>query len=237
MSGFVSAFASHALLGGSSSTSDLGVIAIQTAIAATIGGTVAELSGGNFANGAVTAAFVHLFNAAYALPQEYANSAEYRAGFQQGMAEGFLAPFVIVGEVAGGILDLVNAPLRYFFGSSTTLDALPQTKWAVGGLGALRSLRVGSRARTFVKDWAPLRNPNNWSAWMNSEGQARALARQKLGPKPVQVELNKWRSADGKWQYRAKPGDVSDNHVHLEELNPTTGEVLQNLHLRWPKDS
>jgi hypothetical protein len=51
----------------------------------------------------------------------------------------------------------------------------------------------------------------------------------------VEVEPNKWRSADGKWQYRAKPGDVLDNHVHLEELDPNTGEVLQNLHLRWPK--
>ena len=57
----------------------------------------------------------------------------------------------------------------------------------------------------------------------------------KLGPNPVEVEPNKWRSADGKWQYRAKPGDVNDNHIHLEELNPNTGEVIQNLHLRWPE--
>jgi len=42
-------------------------------------------------------------------------------------------------------------------------------------------------------------------------------------------------SRDGKWQYRAKPGDVSDNHVHLEQLNPQTGEVIQNLHIRWPE--
>jgi hypothetical protein len=52
---------------------------------------------------------------------------------------------------------------------------------------------------------------------------------------PVEVEANKWRSADGKWQYRAKDKDVLQNHVHLEELDPTTGEALQNWHLRWPE--
>ena len=38
----------------------------------------------------------------------------------------------------------------------------------------------------------------------------------------------------GKWQYRAKPEDVAAGHVHLDELNPETGEVLQNVHLTWP---
>jgi|GEM_PF-722876 len=37
-------------------------IAIRTVIAAAIGGTAAELTGGSFVNGAITAAFVHLFN-------------------------------------------------------------------------------------------------------------------------------------------------------------------------------
>lgn len=50
----------------------------------------------------------------------------------------------------------------------------------------------------------------------------------------MEVEPNKWRSQDGKWQYRAKPGDIGESHVHLEELDPATGEVIQNLHLRWP---
>jgi len=75
----------------------------------------------------------------------------------------------------------------------------------------------------------------NWSASFESEGEARAFARTKLGSDAVEVEPGKWRSADGKWQYRAKPGDVSENHVHLEQLNPQTGEVIQNLHLRWPE--
>ena len=85
---------------------------------------------------------------------------------------------------------------------------------------------------SYPKDFAT-KNTKNWSAQFNSERDARALAREKLGKNPVEVEPNKWRSQDGKWQYRAKPGDLEENHLHLEELNPTTGEVLQNLHLRW----
>jgi len=35
----------------------------RTSIAATVGGTASVIGGGKFANGAVSAAFVHLFNA------------------------------------------------------------------------------------------------------------------------------------------------------------------------------
>jgi hypothetical protein len=74
---------------------------------------------------------------------------------------------------------------------------------------------------------------NNYSAFYESEREARNLAYQKLGKKPVKVDVNKWRSANGKWQYRAKPGDLNENHIHIEELNPETGEVKNNYHLRW----
>lgn len=70
---------------------------------------------------------------------------------------------------------------------------------------------------------------------VTTSSRARALAREKLGKNAVEISPNKWRSADGKWQYRAKPGDVSNGHIHLEELDTQTGEVLQNLHLRWPQ--
>ena len=85
----------------------------------------------------------------------------------------------------------------------------------------------------YPKDFSVRGKTKNWSAWFNSERDARALAREKIGHSPLMVEPNKWRSRDGKWQYRAKPGDLRENHIHLEELNPETGEVLQNLHLRW----
>jgi RHS repeat-associated protein len=86
---------------------------------------------------------------------------------------------------------------------------------------------------SYPKDY-PTKETNNWSANYKSEGEARALARQKVGSDPVEVEPFKWRSQDGKWQYRAKPGDWAEGHIHLEELDPQTGEVIQNVHLRWP---
>ena len=58
--------------------------------------------------------------------------------------------------------------------------------------------------------------PDDWwdgstkqrSADYGSEGEARALAREKLGNDPVKINDHKWRSRDGKWQYRAKEADV-----------------------------
>ena len=76
-------------------------------------------------------------------------------------------------------------------------------------------------------------NTDNQSGYYKSEREAGNIARQKLGSNPIYVGLNKWRSRDGVWQYRARPGDLSEKHVHLERLNPATGEVLYNLHLRW----
>jgi hypothetical protein len=85
----------------------------------------------------------------------------------------------------------------------------------------------------------PTGNTADWSAYFNSEGEARAFARSKLGSDAAEVEPNKWRSKDGKWQYRAKPadllGDERGPHIHLEELDPRTGAVKQDLHLRWPE--
>ncbi|MEM7174090.1 MAG: hypothetical protein AAF380_02420 [Bacteroidota bacterium] len=52
---------------------------------------------------------------------------------------------------------------------------------------------------------------------------------------PVQVGDHKFRSRDGKWQYRAKPDDLAAGHIHLEELDPKTGHVIANHHLRFKK--
>ncbi|PYT63032.1 MAG: hypothetical protein DMG35_05490 [Acidobacteria bacterium] len=91
----------------------------------------------------------------------------------------------------------------------------------------------------FPFDFAVKGETVNSTATFASEGEARAVARTKLGSDAVEVEPGKWRSKDGKWQYRAKPGDLNDPvqgpHIHLEELNPKTGQVIQNIHLRWPE--
>jgi hypothetical protein len=105
------------------------------------------------------------------------------------------------------------------------------TRQVAGSYGAAFNLAQG-----FPRDFATART-KKWQGYYNSEGEARTLARTKIGKDPIQVEANKWRSRDGKWQYRAKPIDTADNHVHIEELNPQTGEVLQNWHLRWPSET
>jgi RHS repeat-associated protein len=100
------------------------------------------------------------------------------------------------------------------------------------GAGTTRVGSAGATRNGFLRDFAT-RGTHNWSAVMASERDARNLARRMLGRNPVQVEPNKWRSRDGRWQYRARPGDVRERHIHLEQLNPETGEVIQNVHLRW----
>jgi hypothetical protein len=59
--GLTKAFMSHS--GFDYSKGDLGDIAGRTTIAAIVGGTISEITGGKFANGAITAAMAHLFNA------------------------------------------------------------------------------------------------------------------------------------------------------------------------------
>jgi RHS repeat-associated protein len=72
-----------------------------------------------------------------------------------------------------------------------------------------------------------------------TERAARAFARTHLGRGAVQIGPGKFRSRDGRWQYRAKPNDlighgpIDTPHIHLERLNPLTGEVIENWHLRW----
>ncbi|MDR0521941.1 MAG: hypothetical protein LBH00_08845 [Planctomycetaceae bacterium] len=79
----------------------------------------------------------------------------------------------------------------------------------------------------------PTKNTLNSSLPFSSEGEARNFARRILGKDPIQLPDNKMRSQNGKWQYRAKAEDIQNGHIHLEELNPATGEVIRNLHLRF----
>lgn len=70
--------------------------------------------------------------------------------------------------------------------------------------------KVNTPGGKYLDDYAT-KATKNWSATFDTEAEARALARTKLGSNPVEIEPGKFRSRDGKWQYRAKPGDVADN--------------------------
>ncbi len=67
-SGFASGFLGHAAGGltravtGAMNWAGQTAVIVRTMMAATVGGTVSQLTGGKFANGSISAAFVHLFN-------------------------------------------------------------------------------------------------------------------------------------------------------------------------------
>jgi hypothetical protein len=179
---------------------------------------------------------------------------------------GFASYMPVVGPFLDARADIAQALDAHFAGDSPAF--WEATSWAVadyafasldvatfGVASALRApmaaeariiaraearaaLKGGQSPQKFVRDFSS-ENTKDLSARFKSEGEARSLARTKLGRNPTQVAPGKLRSADGRWQYRGKPEDLrghgpSDSpHVHLERLDPTTGEVLENWHLRW----
>ena len=128
-----------------------------------------------------------------------------------------------------------------------TTDEVEEFKNGINGygpdIGGIRIVKLFKPIQKFRKSYLRKglkfyrdflsKNTKNFSSLMKSQRQARNLALNKLGKNPVKVEKYKWRSANGKWQYRAKPSDIADRHIHLEELDPKTGEVIRNFHLRW----
>jgi hypothetical protein len=122
---------------------------------------------------------------------------------------------------------------------ATATTALPAAEDIQAALSATEAKAAGTITDIrFPSDYAS-KNTRNLSAVYKSEGEARALARTKIGSDPVEVGPGKLRSQDGRWQYRARPTDLTGHgpmdspHIHLEHLNPKTGEVLENWHLRW----
>jgi P pilus assembly protein, porin PapC len=92
-----------------------------------------------------------------------------------------------------------------------------------------------AKPRSYLNDFQTERTKQARGVF-GSEGEARNYAYQRLGKNPVNVGDNKIRSVDGTLQYRAKPCDINANysHVHLETLDPKTGEVITNVHLYYP---
>ncbi|MFS8064966.1 MAG: hypothetical protein ACMG6S_01215, partial [Byssovorax sp.] len=167
---------------------------------------------------------------------------EGRVGRAVGQIFGGAASFVLgaTGEIGGGLLTaggisaFVGVPVMVV---STTLVTSGAVSVGIGARGLAQAL-MSSGSGTPVKDFSTPATKNS-SGKYASEREARAMARTKLGRNPVQVESGKLRSQDGRWQYRGKAIDLEGHgpmdtpHIHLEQLNPETGEVLYNLHLRW----
>jgi hypothetical protein len=145
-------------------------------------------------------------------------------------ASGFGAPIGAALEVAAAATEIASVVVAAGVAVNAASGVYNMAAGAARGGGGASGGYPPDRATRDTKDY---------SAQFNSEGEARAFARQKVGRDPVEVEPGKLRSQDGRWQYRAKPNDLLGHgpgdspHIHLEQLDPRTGEVLQNWHLRW----
>ncbi|TXH72463.1 MAG: RHS repeat-associated core domain-containing protein [Thiothrix sp.] len=98
--GFASGFFGHLAGGirafGVPGTGSFSAMMGRTMVAAVVGGTISQITGGKFANGAMTAAFVHLFNAegkrlSKGEAKRAANALDEREGYWAGVKEGLVS--------------------------------------------------------------------------------------------------------------------------------------------------
>jgi hypothetical protein len=154
-------------------------------------------------------------------------------GYATGTADVINNPPSIEG---GGLVMTADGRLAASVSVSVSVRAVSGAT-AAGASGIALAGRSNNPGRGDYKPDYPTKQTANRSVKFKSEGEARNFARQKVGADAVDVGDNKLRSADGKWQYRAKPGDIADHHIHLELLDPKTGEVLENWHLEFPEET
>ncbi|MGH9771244.1 MAG: RHS repeat-associated core domain-containing protein [Candidatus Acidiferrales bacterium] len=142
-SGFLGAFAAAYVGGGIYPNSESGTaIALRTAAMAVVGGTAAEIGGGSFANGAISAAFQQLFNQAADAMERRRLDAEYleTPAEKQAFAKGNLGAFYLM-RIEQGDRNSVALIGLAMWGTAAETAALP-AKWlalAVAGKVALIS--------------------------------------------------------------------------------------------------
>lgn len=89
-------------------------MAKRTAVAAVVGGTASRLGGGKFENGAITAAFAHLFNAESAAERLFKNSLQHARGVEKVRARLIARGYEVLTEPEVPVtLDGVTYPRRY----------------------------------------------------------------------------------------------------------------------------
>ena len=157
----------------------------------------------------------------YVAEKGWVSAVNLRAGDRLQLVNG---EYVTVEQVQHEILE---SPVKVY-----NFEVQDNHTYYVGGNDDDSAVLVHNKCPKIVEDFST-KKTKNYSAKYKSMGEARTVARQKVGKNAVNIGNNKLRSKNGKWQYRAKPNDVKGGHVHLERLNPKTGEVLENWHLRW----
>jgi hypothetical protein len=106
----------------------------------------------------------------------------------------------------------------------------------------VHNAKVQNYSSKYKEDFKGKNEISRHGAIFSTEMEARAYVWQYLGKKPVKLPDSKYRSRDGVWQFRAKLEDVLGEHgkspythIHLEKLDPKTGEVLINNHIYFLK--
>jgi RHS repeat-associated protein len=190
---------------------------VNAVAAGLIGGMASVVAGGTFANGAVTGAFSRLLN-----DELTKNPGRFFGGPNGRNGNG--------GTLQNPATSIKGTDGRTYFLSQTEY----QYHLSKGNITPHGTLRINIRPG-FPSDFQT-KNTVQRTAQYNSEGEARSVALRVVGGAADAVNLgdNKLRSPNGVWQYRAKPVDYENNHIHIERLNPKTGEVLENWHLTWP---
>ncbi len=140
-------------MGGSGS----GGFALRTAISGVIGGTASEISGGKFANGTVSGAFVHMFNGenmgSY-FKSMYYNSGPKRYITQEEGREMFVnGALKYYGTIAagGGLLATGRASLLLWsVGASTDIISIYKTSDLTQGAGSLAGLPRNGKSGAII---------------------------------------------------------------------------------------
>jgi hypothetical protein len=97
--------------------------------------------------------------------------------------------------------------------------------------------KEGPIAGLWPRDYRITKITDDTSTYFRSRDEAHAFAWSQLrkasnGREPVQIEPNKWRSRDGRWQYRTSHAD-EDKHFNLDRIDPDSGFVIRDNHLRF----
>jgi len=145
-SGFVGSYASAVTAPGTELGSALGGAnsPFRLAVVATSGGLVSELTGGKFANGALTSAFAHIYNCLGHKPCSDGSAPS------EGITESAFSPLEIFGLVATGIKSVVTVGVRSLFASKTIASSLDEAMAAGERLAANKA--TGDRFRDEIAD-------------------------------------------------------------------------------------
>ena len=193
---------------------------VRTAIAAAAGGTAAEIGGGSFENGAISAAYTYMFNhaAEQGADIEIIKSAKTEAGY--GLIDGIQDGLSVLGLVpfAGDVVDGINALIYLARGQHAEAAMSAAAMVPFGGIvstGLRLSKRVG---KLFKAKFS--RTPKSLMDQMVLDA-----AKQGKGVKIIDSLGDPKFKGMEKWSYTKKSAAGLRSEVHYVR-DPKTGQLM-----------